>query len=69
MSHPQITQRVVSRGRRALVRSGTQIDPMTSLRNVVIRGLSAGARMLCGQIYTPAGLVIDSDLHNTLRYE
>jgi hypothetical protein len=38
---------VVSRGRRALGRGGTRIDPTMSLRKVAIRGLSAGARMSC----------------------
>jgi hypothetical protein len=45
--HPQIAQRVISHGRRALGRGGTQIDPTVSLRKVAIRGLSAGALISC----------------------
>jgi hypothetical protein len=49
-SHPWIAQRVVSCGRHALGRGGTQIDPTLSLQKVAICGLSTGARMLCWSV-------------------
>jgi hypothetical protein len=65
----RIAQRVVSHGRRALERGGTWIDPTVSLRKVAIHCLSVGVRMLCWSGLYPAGLVIDSDLCDTLRHE
>jgi hypothetical protein len=47
MGHPQIAQRVVSHGRHVLGRGGTQMDPMMSLEEVDICGLSVGVRMSC----------------------
>jgi hypothetical protein len=47
MGHPQIVQCEVLCGRRALERGGTQVDPTMSLRKIIIRGLSDGARMSC----------------------
>jgi hypothetical protein len=67
--HPRIAQCEVSHGRRALGRGGIQIDPLMSLQKVAIRGLSAGACMLCWSGFPPVVLYIDSDLRDTLRYE
>jgi hypothetical protein len=43
----QIAQRVVLRGKRALGKGGTRINPTISLRKVEIRGMSVGAYMSC----------------------
>jgi hypothetical protein len=39
------------------------------LQTVVIRGMSAARVYRVGQVYTPTGFVIDSDLRDTLEYE
>jgi hypothetical protein len=69
MCHPRIAQCVVSRGRRALGRGG----PVSTLRCRCERlpYVSCLRSRVCrvGEVYTPIGFVIDSDLRDTLRYE
>jgi hypothetical protein len=60
---------VVSCGRRALGRAETRIDPTVSLRKVDIHAFTRARVYRVGQVYIPAGFVIDSDLYDTLGYE
>jgi hypothetical protein len=69
MGHPRIAQCVVSHGIRALGRGGTQIDPTTSLRKLPYVACPRACVCHVGLVYTPTGFVIDSNVHDTLRYE